>query len=65
MQNPPKAKSTISGATSTDLPCCTMGPDSSIGSMIPHMTTMKDTMKLYTQMVVSGTRAANDMKSQL
>ena len=42
-----------------------MGPDSSIGSMIPDMTTMKDTMKLYTQMVVSGTRAANDMKSQL
>ena len=65
VQNPPKAKFAISVETSTDLPCCTMGHAAIIANMATDMTSMKDTVELYTQMVAVEARAVNDMKLQL
>ena len=65
VQNPLKAKSAISVEISTDLPCCTMGHAAIIANMATDMTSMKDTVELYTQMVAAEARAVNDMKLQL
>ena len=65
VQNPLKGKSAVSAEISTDLPCCTMGHAAIIACMATDMTSMKDTVELYTQMVAAEARAVNDMKSQL
>ena len=65
VQNPLKAKSAISVEISTDLPCCTLGHAAIIANMATDMTSMKDTVELYTQMVAAEARTVNDMKSQL
>ena len=42
-----------------------MGHAAIIANMAIDMTSMKDTVELYTQMVAAEARAVNDMKSQL
>ena len=64
VQIPLKAKSAISVEISTDLPC-TMGHAAIIANMATDMTSIKDTVELYTQMVAAEARAVNYMKSQL
>ena len=64
VQNPLKAKPAISVEISTDLPCCTMGHAAITANIATDMTSMKDTVELYTQMVAAEARTVNDMKSQ-
>ena len=65
VQKPLKAKSAISVEISIDLPCCTMDHAAIIANMATDMTSMKDTVELYTQMVAAEACAVIDMKSQL